>query len=224
MDLFGDCCRENSCIRPGIGGQLLLIEFLRYIQCLVRTDVEHPAAVILQFCKIIEKRRILLLFLLLIRRYPGFPWSRIFHACLDLFDQTDSIFSLFKTVLSVQFRTLEITRAFRCLPFCLERDVSGHCPGKYPEEWSFLKIPDLPFSADDHPKDTGHDTADRYHAVFLTQKSGHGPSVPERQCSGEVDPHQIIFFCTKICSVREGIIGTQILRLTYSSADLLFRL
>ena len=66
-DFFGNSRRQYSCVRPGIGSQLLLVQFLCDIERLIRTDLEHAAAVILKLCQVIEQRRILLLFLLLDR-------------------------------------------------------------------------------------------------------------------------------------------------------------
>ena len=58
-DLFGNGRGKNTGVRSGIGGQLLLIKFLRRLQSLVRTDLEKAGAVILKFRQVIEKGRIL---------------------------------------------------------------------------------------------------------------------------------------------------------------------
>ena len=62
-DLFGNRRGEYSRIGSGIGRELFLVQLLRRLQCLVRTDLEKSRAVVLKFCQIIEKRRVFLLFL-----------------------------------------------------------------------------------------------------------------------------------------------------------------
>ncbi len=73
INLLRYCCREHTRVRSGVRSQLPLIERLRSIQCLVRTELEKARAVILQLRQIVEEGRVL--FLLLVRN-ALYKWRR----------------------------------------------------------------------------------------------------------------------------------------------------
>ena len=53
LDFLCHCCGKDSCIRSGIGGQFLLIKFLRNPKRLIRTNLKKLGTVVLQLRQII---------------------------------------------------------------------------------------------------------------------------------------------------------------------------
>ena len=60
-DFFCHCRGEHTCIRSRIGGKLLLIQILRHLQRLIRTDLKTLGTLRLQLRKIEKQRRTLFL-------------------------------------------------------------------------------------------------------------------------------------------------------------------
>ena len=80
----------------------------------------------------------------------------------------------------------------------MKRNLSRKSTCKDPVERRFRELPDLPLPGNNHSQDTGHDTSHGHHTVLLSQKVCHGLAIAQRECPGEVDSHQIIFFGTQI--------------------------
>ena len=108
---------------------------------------------------------------------------------------------------------------FRCngLPVRLTR--RAELP-EDPVERRLYKVPDLPFPANDHTEDAGHDTADRDDRIARTHYPADPVAVFERQGAGKVDAHQVVFLGTEIGRSAEGVVFRIVLRLADPAQDL----
>ena len=226
VDLFRNCSRQDSGIRSRISDHFLLIQFLYDLQRLGRIDLVDPGAVILQFRKIVEERRILLLRLL--RQLLHLQSHR--KRLIQISGQFLCLLLLTESVFLIELRTAGITAALDRSPFsfkkrgiiCFLRLLSDL--GKHAVEGSRYKGTYASFTFNDHSQDAGHDTSHCDDTAVQPQVIPDLPCIFQGKDPGEIDPHQIVFLRTKICRIRKCIILRQRLRLTDPPQDLLVRL
>ena len=198
-DLLCHRCGQDSGIRPRIGHKLLLIQFLDDPQRLIGADLEPAGTVILQLRQIVKERRILLLFLLFHRFDPA--GKRLLLR--QIRDQRPGVLLFLKPVFFIQLRRQEkvagffhlcVTGACRRPPLSFKR-MSERIDRTYnPVKGRLHEFPDLPFPADYHAEHAGHDAPHGYDGVFRFQIRRDTVPVLQRQQTGEIDPHQVVFF------------------------------
>ena len=149
-DFLCHCAGKHSRISSRIGGQLLFIQVLCYLQRLVGTDFKSFCTFRLQLRKIKQK-------------WCLFSGNSLFNRLnnrrmiLHTFNQCLRIFFLPESIFLIQKRRLEIFRAFYCFPLPLNAGIR-----KFPDnpvKRSLFKIPDFPLTDDNHAEHAGHDTS-----------------------------------------------------------------
>ena len=177
-DIFPDllCHRagKDPGVRPWVGHQLFLIQFLHDFQRFVGAYLKQPGAFVLQLRQIKKQGRIAgLLFLF---KGSDFP----LHGRLgQKFNELLGRFLLFKAVFLVKSGRVKIAGTFCGPPFRLQRKGLSRFlilqpEGRdHPVKGRFHEFPDFPLSSDDHSEDAGHDPAHRKHRPPLSQIGGH---------------------------------------------------
>ena len=220
MNFFCHCRGQYPGIRPRICGHFLFVQFLRNAQRLVRADFKTFGAVILQFCQIIQKRRVLRLLFSLYRLHR--------RDCRRLFRQMGNQFLcrplLLKPVLLIQKRRIKIFRPFHGFPFAVKKLPFGFHPCHHAVKRRLHKIPDFPLPVHHHPKHAGHHPAHGNHRTVRLQIGFYGIPVFQRKHTGKIDSHQIILFGPQICSRTKIVIGGQIFCFPYPPQNLFLRL
>ena len=155
-DLLCHCAREHTGIGTRIGDELFLVELLHDAQGLVRADLEHARAVVLQLGKVVQKRRIFL-FLLFVKLMDHgrqrLRFGQLCHECLGI------LFFL-KAVLLVELRRLEIPGTLHGAELALDLPPLGIELLEYTVERRLDELSDLALPAHDHTEHAGHDTSD----------------------------------------------------------------
>ena len=85
----------------------------------------------------------------------------------------------------------------------------------------FNELPDLPLPAHHHAQHAGHHPAHGKHRPVCLKVSRHGRAIFQRQGSGKINSHQVIFLGSKVSGSGQIIILRLILRLSDAPQDLL---
>ena len=223
LDLLRHGGREHTRIGTRVGGQLLLVELLRDGEGLIRANLEHLRAVVLQLRKIIEERRILRFLLL---RDSGH--GRLTRKRHEAFHELGGTLRLQEALAVVDIRRAIARRLLRRLP--VRTQLRALPEGEITEDavkGRLLEGPNLLLALDDHAEDAGHDTADghghlllRLHAELLLDPV----AVLERQRAAEVDAHEVVLLRPAERRRGQVVILTVEFRLADAAEDLLVRL
>ena len=104
MNLLGHGRGEHPGVGSGVGHHLALVELLNHLQSLVRADLEHLGAVVLQLRQVVEQGRGLGLLLFLLGGHRG----RHRRVGSQFGDQLLSGFPLLEAVLLVEEGRAEV--------------------------------------------------------------------------------------------------------------------
>ena len=118
----------------------------------------------MQFCKVVQQRRIFGLFFAGYRIHNRFPGSHIRN-------QFFCTFTLQKAILFIQKGRLEVFAAFHASPLRIERMPGQLQILQYTIKRGFYKPPDFSFTIHHNSKDAGHNTAHRNHCFIPSQES-----------------------------------------------------
>ena len=223
LDLLRHGGREHTRIGTRVSGQLLLVELLRDGEGLIRADLEHLRAVVLQLREIIEQRRILRF--LLLRDVGHSRFTRKRHEALH---ELRSALRLQKSLAVIDVRRTVARRLLRRLP--VRAQLRTLPEGEIPEdtvEGRLLEGSDLLLTLDDHAEDTGHDAADGHGHLFLRLHAElllDPVAVLERERTAEVDAHEVVLLRAAERRCGQVVILAVELRLADAAENLLVRL
>ncbi len=111
-------------------------------------------------------------------------------------DEILRILPVFKAVFFIEGRGIGIDALLLHMPLRIKAALvpgTGTKASDHPVKRSFYKAADLPLPLYHHAQNAGHDPAHRDDAAIHLQIIPDAVSVFQRQCSGKIDTHQVIF-------------------------------
>ena len=161
VDLPGHRGRQHPGVRPGVGGQLALIQLLDDLKGLVRTDLKPSGALVLQLRQVKKKRRVLLLLLLLHREHLA--GERLW--LLKPPDQLSGLLLLPESILLIEVPGTLPPGALHGPPLTFEAAARLPDGSHHPVEGRLHEFPDLPLPAHHHAQHASHHPSHRDHRI-----------------------------------------------------------
>ena len=112
MNFLCHCRGQDPGVRSGVCDHLFLVQLLYDTQGFIRADLEHLRTVVLQFCQVVEQRRVLVLLFSSNALQDDLAHRLLFQMGYQLL----RIRFLFKTVFLVELGRGKPGGTFHCLP------------------------------------------------------------------------------------------------------------